>query len=88
MCVYLDIGTILRVEELSPLKGQVSWTGKPVTYYLHEIDRSKLEKYFHRQKHPEEAKVVCACQGLFQGGEGVLSGLICLPPLAIGFPYI
>lgn len=52
-----DIGTILRVEELSPLKGQVSWTGKPVTYYLHKIDRSKLEKYFHRQKHPEEAKV-------------------------------
>ena len=58
-CYITDIGTILRVEELSPLKGQVSWTGKPVTYYLHKIDRSKLEKYFHRQKHPEEAKV-CA----------------------------
>lgn len=54
-----DIGTILRVEELSPLKGHVSWTGKPVTYYLHKIDRSKLEKYFHRQKHPEEPKVWC-----------------------------
>jgi len=47
----------MHVAELSPLKGHVSWTGKPVTYYLHVIDRSKLEKFFHRQKHPEEVDV-------------------------------
>uniref|UniRef100_A0A8C9PGJ7 Histone-lysine N-methyltransferase, H3 lysine-79 specific n=1 Tax=Spermophilus dauricus TaxID=99837 RepID=A0A8C9PGJ7_SPEDA len=35
-----DIGTIMRVVELSPLKGSVSWTGKPVSYYLHTIDRT------------------------------------------------
>ncbi len=47
----------MHVAELSPLKGQVSWTGKPVNYYLHIIDRGKLEKYFRRQKHPEEVDV-------------------------------
>ena len=47
----------MHVAELSPLKGHVSWTGKPVTYYLHVIDRSKLEKFFRRQKHPEEVDV-------------------------------
>lgn len=35
-----DIGTIMRVVELSPLRGSVSWTGKPVSYYLHTIDRT------------------------------------------------
>lgn len=38
--LYADIGTIMRVVELSPLKGSVSWTGKPVSYYLHTIDRT------------------------------------------------
>ena len=52
-----DIGSIMHVAELSPLKGSVSWTGKPVTYYLHILDRGKLEDYFHKQKFPEEAKV-------------------------------
>ncbi|KAG1676207.1 Histone-lysine N-methyltransferase, H3 lysine-79 specific [Nymphon striatum] len=36
-----DIGTIMNVTELSPLKGSVSWTCKPVTYFLHSIDRGK-----------------------------------------------
>ncbi|XP_078658462.1 uncharacterized protein LOC144903875 isoform X4 [Branchiostoma floridae x Branchiostoma belcheri] len=39
-----DIGTIMRVSELSPLRGSVSWTGKPVSYYLHVIDRTILER--------------------------------------------
>ena len=39
---YLDIGAMMRVAELSPLKGSVSWTGKPVSYYLHRIDRTKV----------------------------------------------
>lgn len=39
---YTDIGTIMHVSELSPLKGSVSWTGKPVSYYLHIIDRTKV----------------------------------------------
>ncbi len=30
----------MRVVELSPLRGSVSWTGKPVSYYLHTIDRT------------------------------------------------
>ncbi|XP_063981184.1 histone-lysine N-methyltransferase, H3 lysine-79 specific isoform X3 [Diachasmimorpha longicaudata] len=45
-----DIGTIMHVSEMTPLKGSVSWTGKPVSYYLHVIDRTKLERYFHRLK--------------------------------------
>ncbi|KAK6624551.1 hypothetical protein RUM44_011410 [Polyplax serrata] len=47
-----DIGTIMHVSEMSPLKGSVSWTGKPVSYYLHIIDRTKLERYFQRTKNP------------------------------------
>lgn len=35
---------------MSPLKGSVSWTGKPVSYYLHIIDRRKLERYFELQR--------------------------------------
>uniref|UniRef100_A0A8C8C8L9 Histone-lysine N-methyltransferase, H3 lysine-79 specific n=1 Tax=Oncorhynchus tshawytscha TaxID=74940 RepID=A0A8C8C8L9_ONCTS len=48
-----DIGTIMRVVELSPLRGSVSWTGKPVSYYLHTIDRTILENYFHSLKNPK-----------------------------------
>lgn len=40
---------------MSPLKGSVSWTGKPVSYYLHVIDRTKLERYFHRLKNKQGA---------------------------------
>lgn len=37
-----DIGAIMNVTELSPLRGEVSWTGKPVTYFLHTIDRAMV----------------------------------------------
>lgn len=40
----------MHVSEMSPLRGSVSWTGKPVSYYLHLIDRTKLERYFQRLK--------------------------------------
>ncbi|KAJ3599949.1 hypothetical protein NHX12_033901 [Muraenolepis orangiensis] len=56
-----DIGTIMRVVELSPLRGSVSWTGKPVSYYLHTIDRTVLENYFSSLKNPklrEEQEIV------------------------------
>lgn len=48
-----DIGTIMHVSEMTPMKGSVSWTGKPVSYYLHSIDRTKLERYFQRLKNPK-----------------------------------
>lgn len=48
-----DIGTIMHVSEMSPLRGSVSWTGKPVSYYLHIIDRTKLERYFQRLRNPK-----------------------------------
>ena len=38
---------------MSPLRGSVSWTGKPVSYYLHIIDRTKLERYFQKLKKPK-----------------------------------
>lgn len=40
-----DIGAMLHVREVQPKKGSVSWTGKPVSYYLHCIDRTKLQRY-------------------------------------------
>ena len=43
----------MRVEEIQPkYKKSVSWTGKPVSYYLHKIDRGKLEEYFSNSKTP------------------------------------
>ncbi|CAL1544993.1 unnamed protein product, partial [Lymnaea stagnalis] len=53
-----DIGTIMQVEELSPLCGAVSWTGKPFAYYVHTIDRTLLEKYFNRLKNPSKREEV------------------------------
>ncbi|KPP74698.1 histone-lysine N-methyltransferase, H3 lysine-79 specific-like, partial [Scleropages formosus] len=49
-----DIGTIMRVVELSPLRGSVSWTGKPVSYYLHTIDRTIEEQEAARRRHQKE----------------------------------
>ncbi|KAI2810480.1 Histone-lysine N-methyltransferase, H3 lysine-79 specific [Blomia tropicalis] len=46
-----DIGAIMRVKEIIPKDTQsVSWTGKPVAYFLHYIDRTELEKYFEKYK--------------------------------------
>ena len=35
-----DIGAMMDVHLLSPLKGRVSWTHKPVNFYLQIIDRT------------------------------------------------
>ena len=32
-----DIGTIMHVSVMDPPKGSVSWTDKPVSYYLHQV---------------------------------------------------
>lgn len=45
--VFLDIGTIMHVQELSPLCGAVSWTGKPFAYYIHTIDRTLVSFSLH-----------------------------------------
>ena len=45
-----DIGAIMHVSKMGPLKGSVSWTGKPVSYFIHVIDRTKLERYFRRKR--------------------------------------
>jgi hypothetical protein len=37
---FTDVGSIMSVEELSPLPGAVSWTGKAFTYFIHTVDRS------------------------------------------------
>ena len=41
-----DIGAILRITELATMPGSVSWTGNPVSYYLHMVDSTMLEEYF------------------------------------------
>lgn len=56
----------MHVSEMSPLKGSVSWTGKPVSYYLHVIDRTKLERYFHRLKNNKQG-------GLDENSDSVIS---------------
>ncbi|KPM04021.1 histone-lysine N-methyltransferase, H3 lysine-79 specific-like protein 1 [Sarcoptes scabiei] len=46
----------MKVKEILPQDRQsVSWTGKPVSYYLHTVDQRRLEMYFenhnnHRSK--------------------------------------
>ena len=37
----------MHVVELSPLRGSVSWTGKPVSYYLHTIDRTLVSNHYN-----------------------------------------
>lgn len=49
-----DIGAIMHVREIQAKKLSVSWTNKPVSYYLHLIDRTKLEHYFESLKHPDK----------------------------------
>ncbi|CAG9581276.1 unnamed protein product [Danaus chrysippus] len=66
-----DIGTIMHVSEMSPLKGSVSWTGKPVSYYLHIIDRTKLERYFQRLKNPKLKVSKRNCQEEAEGKRNV-----------------
>lgn len=41
-----DIGCVMRVKELTPHKGNVSWTCNGVTYYLHTVDRTLLQQYY------------------------------------------
>ena len=50
-----DIGTIMHVSVMDPLKGSVSWTDKPVSYYLHQIDSRKLERKSHHTRHGRRA---------------------------------
>lgn len=48
----------MHIEEIQPhKKGSVSWTGKPVSYYLHTIDRRKLEEFFMRSRNPRKVAV-------------------------------
>ena len=32
-----DIGMIIQIPEMEPLKGSVSWTDKPISYHLHKV---------------------------------------------------
>ena len=50
-----DIGAILRITELATMPGSVSWTGNPVSYYLHMVDSTMLEEYFSRLKKKRDA---------------------------------
>ena len=61
--VFVDIGAIMRVEELTPLSGAVSWTDKPFSYFIHTIDRmlvslahtlwaTDFQNIWHDQKAP------------------------------------
>jgi hypothetical protein len=57
LLLFPDIGTIMHVSEMSPLRGSVSWTGKPVSYYLHIIDRTKV--VFHRMSKGWNSSIGC-----------------------------
>lgn len=47
-----DIGSMMHVVEVQPeqKKDSVSWTPKPLPYYLHVLDGSRIERYYERQK--------------------------------------
>lgn len=47
-----DIGSIMQVIEIQPelKKDTVSWTPKPLPYYLHVLDSSRLQRYYERRK--------------------------------------
>lgn len=43
-----ELGAMMRVTEIKPKSSEssVSWTNNAISYYCHEIDRTRLEKYF------------------------------------------
>ena len=47
---YYDELFLVLAEGFLVHAGSVSWTDKPVSYYLHVIDSTKLERYFNRQQ--------------------------------------
>merc|ERR1712126_518632 len=47
-----DIGMHLRVRE--PLQGTVSWTDKPMPYFVHQVDRSKWDDYLKGGDNPRD----------------------------------
>eukprot|EP00794_Sanderia_malayensis_P007997 gene7996-8856_t len=51
-----ELGAMMRVTEIKPRNqaASVSWTGKGVSYYLHVVDRTRLEKYFSILKKKKE----------------------------------
>ena len=53
-CYLADIGAILETRELSPLCGSVSWTNRPVSYFLHHVNRSMVS---HRPSLPSQSLV-------------------------------
>ncbi|CAG0884999.1 unnamed protein product [Darwinula stevensoni] len=40
-----DIGAILEITEMAFKSDNVSWTAKPVSYFMHIVDRSRLESF-------------------------------------------
>ncbi|CAG0878947.1 unnamed protein product [Cyprideis torosa] len=51
-----DIGSIMNVIVLPPIKQSVSWTSQPVSFYCHTLDRTKLEDYFQKKKNGERTE--------------------------------
>lgn len=47
-----DIGSIMNVRPIQPdqKKDSVSWTHKPLPYYLHILDGIRVERYYEKQK--------------------------------------
>lgn len=60
-----DIGSIMHVVEIQPdlKKDSVSWTPKPLPYYLHVLDGSRLEKYYEKQKRRQGRPIEKGRQG-------------------------
>lgn len=53
-----ELGAMMRVTEIKPRseEASVSWTGNNVSYYLHIVDRTRLEKYFSILKKRKEGQ--------------------------------
>ena len=51
-----ELGAMIRVSEIKPKSetATVSWTGNSVSYFLHVVDRTRLEKYFSILKKKKE----------------------------------
>lgn len=53
-----ELGAMIRVTEIKPRSetATVSWTGNSVSYFLHVVDRTRLEKYFSILKKKKEGQ--------------------------------
>ncbi|TMS32371.1 hypothetical protein L596_000220 [Steinernema carpocapsae] len=55
-----NIASILDVEQLDSCEDSASWTSKPVPYYLHTVNSSRIEQFYEKLKSSKSPNASCS----------------------------